>query len=491
MQTIETLKRRLAEMLRAKNFEAALGALKILARKEPKTAAWPSRAARLFHATFDFESEIVSLRRALELQVDQGLVLNAITSCQAILSLSPDDRTTLETLELLYMNEASTDLGSTLSEPDDGAGTPRLVQERSNDAPLEALLLTDVVPGSRSIQLGDAEPGRVSEIPIESTTTADEDEVLDLRLDRWSPSSERPEDLRAAQAVSLPTSADVKAMSIEGGRERGVSLRSELANTPLFGELEPASLHALIRRVRIVTLDAGQVLFRQGDAANSLYVIVDGAVVPIAEGVPRKKLAVLERGEFFGEIGLMTKQPRGATIEALVETKLLAIDRRVLWELIADEPSVAKSLLRFLRARLIDRQIRTNLFFGAFAYAERRAVARQFRILEVQDGARVVEQGKAAEGLFVVLAGSLSRFDSKEDKELGEYKLGDVFGGLSLLEGQVAQSDVRAKGKCWLVVLGEGRLRRILEANPRLRRIIQRLAKESTSGEDLLDVAEL
>ena len=127
---------------------------------------------------------------------------------------------------------------------------------------------------------------------------------------------------------------------------------------PLFGELDPSSLHTLIRKVRVVILEAGQVLFRQGDAANTLYVVVDGAVVPIAEGSRRRKLAVLERGEFFGEIGLMAKQPRNATIEALVPTKLLAIDRRVVRELIRNEPSVAKTILRFLRSRLIDRILR-------------------------------------------------------------------------------------------------------------------------------------
>jgi CRP-like cAMP-binding protein len=250
-----------------------------------------------------------------------------------------------------------------------------------------------------------------------------------------------------------------------------------LANIPLFGDLDSDSLHTLISRVRVVLLDAGQVLFRQGDAANSLYVIVAGAVVPIAEGEPRRKLAVLERGEFFGEIGVMVKQPRNATIEAIVETKLLAIDRRVLWELIAKQPSVAKSILRFLRARLIDRQIRTNRIFAAFAHAEREAVARQFRLLEVKDGTRVVEQGKPADGLFVVLSGSFARVMPEQDKELGEFGLGDVFGGLSLLDGQASDCDVIARGKCWLVVLGEGRFRRILAANPRLARVVRRLAQ--------------
>jgi CRP-like cAMP-binding protein len=246
-----------------------------------------------------------------------------------------------------------------------------------------------------------------------------------------------------------------------------------------LGELDSASLHTLISRVRVVLLEEGQILFRQGDAANSLYVIVEGAVVPIAEGERRRKLAVLERGEFFGEIGLMTKQPRNATIEAIVDTKLLAIDRRVLWDLIAKQPSVAKGILRFLRARLIDRQIRTNLFFAAFAHAEREAVARQFRLLEVKDGTRVVEEGKPADGLFVVLSGSLACVDRERDKEVGKFGLGDVFGGISLLEGQSVGHDVIARGKCWLVVLDEGRFRRILASNPRLARVVRRLAREA------------
>lgn len=481
MPTIEALKQRLAQTLKAKKFDAALGALSLLARKEPEAAAWPRRAARLMHATSDFTGELVALRRALELQVDQGLVLDAIASCKAILAIAPNDDITLETLDLLYMNGQPSDLGTSLSEEDPDAST---------DAPLESLLLTDVVPGAQSVQFGDAEPGRINEIPIESLQADDCDAVPNLRLDEWSP-SESPEDLAAAQAVSLPTSADKKARAKSNSAERGASLRNELANTPLFGDLDPASLHTLIRKVRVVSLEAGQVLFRQGEPANSLYVIVSGAVVPIAEGDRRRKLAVLENGEFFGEIGLLTKQPRGATIEALVDTKLLAIDRRVLWDLIGKEPSVAKSLLRFLRARMIDRQIRTNLFFAAFAHAEREAVARQFRILEVKDGTRVVEQGRPADGLFVVLAGTLARIDRKKDKELGTFGLGDVFGGLSLIEGQPAPSDVVSRGKCWLVVLGEGRFRRILGANPRLERIIRRLAKDSihtdaTSGDDPL-----
>jgi CRP-like cAMP-binding protein len=474
MPSVANLKQRLAETLKARKLDAALGALALLARQEPQDSTWPRRAARLMHAASDFEGELAALRRALELQVDQGLVLDAIASCKAILALRPDDAQTLDTLDLLYLNRHQSDVGSSIRDES---------ENESTDAPLDSMLLTRLVPGARSVQFADAQPGRINEIPIEEMEFAPGEEIPDLRLEEWSP-ADHLTNLAAAQAVCLPTPTDTRSRPNSASGARGASLRNELANVPLFGDLDSGSLHTLISRVRVVLLDAGQVLFRQGDAANSLYVIVAGAVVPIAEGERRRKLAVLERGEFFGEIGVMVKQPRNATIEAIVETKLLAIDRRVLWELIAKQPSVAKNILRFLRARLIDRQIRTNPFFAAFALAEREAVARQFRILEVKDGTRVVEQGKPADGLFVVLSGSLARMMPEQDKELGEFGLGDVFGGLSLLDGQASDCDVIAKGKCWLVVLGEERFRKILAANPRLARVVRRLAQGAQPAGD-------
>lgn len=485
MPAVDELKQRLARSLKRRELELALGALAELERLEPHNASWPRRAARLLRATRDERAELAALHRALELQVDQALALDAIASCRAILEISPEDPRALECLDLLDPElDGAHDSEATL--PD--AAFARANRQRGrSDSPLDSLLLKEVVPGARSVQVGDAKPGGVNEIPVDRVSASHADEPVDLHLEAW-PSPQALRDIAAAQAASLPLSARSASagprasLRSSPAASRGSSLRNELANIPLFGDLDPASLHTLIRNVRVVSLDAGEVLFRQGDPASSLYVVVDGAVVPIAEGERRRKLAVLERGAFFGEIGLLTKQPRNATIEALVETRLLAIDRRLMWELIGRVPSVAKGLLRFLRARLIDRQIRTNLFFAAFAHAERDAVARQFRIFEVEDGTRIVAQGKPPEGLFVVLAGSLEVVDRRRAKTLAELGPGDVFGGLSLLAGEPAASDIVARGKCWLVVLGEGRLRRIVEANPRLERILLRLAKEGGIG---------
>lgn len=376
----------------------------------------------------------------------------------------------------------------------------------------ETISLAAIVPEAQPIAWAGAVPGEINEIPLDGSP---DEAALDLRLKARpkagaAASAAARADVAAAQAVSLPRSATTGASAPGGGaglrskrlgpvghsspapRPRNParipppdpagSLPSEVANLPLFAELDPESLHALIGRLRVVHLDQGQILFRQGDAAEALYVVIEGAVVPIAEGAEgegRRKLAVIERGDFVGEIGLITKQPRNATVAALVESRLVAIDRRVLVPLMKQAPSVAQALLRFLRARMLDRQIRSNLFFAAFAHAEREAVARQFRLLEVQDGTRVVARGAPPEGLFVVLAGSLARVDPDRGKELGRIELGDVFGGDWLLAGRPSPWDVVARGRSWLIVLGERRFRRIVDTNPRLVRVLERLARRA------------
>ena len=68
-------------------------------------------------------------------------------------------------------------------------------------------------------------------------------------------------------------------------------------------------------------------------------------------------------------------------------------------------------------------------------------------------------------------------------KAVGRLGLGDVFGGLPLIDGRPPEVTVVAEDKCWLVVLGEGRFRRILEANPALDRVLRRLAKSGGRGQ--------
>ena len=301
-------------------------------------------------------------------------------------------------------------------------------------------------------------------------------------------------DLAAAQAVSLPTpprppSARTAPRRAAAAVSKRSALSAELAQLPLFADLAPERLRALVVQAEAVELPAGGILFHQGDAARTLYVVVEGAVVPIAEGGSRvadgggrRKLAVLERGDLVGEIGVITRQPRNATVVALVDSKLLSIDRGALLPVLRESRELMQHVLAPARRRMLDRQLRTNLFFAAFAHGERDAIARQFRLLEVKAGEKLVRQGEPPEGLYLVLSGSLARIDPRRGRELGGLGIGDVFGGRSLLEGVPAPADVVAKGRAWVLVLGERRFRRIVAAHPRIVRVVRRLSQVETGA---------
>jgi len=454
------LRQKASLAMRTGDYEGALRVYQELEAHAPEDPTWPERRAGAYHELGRPADELAALQRALELHVGAGRVLAAIATCKSILDVEPDHPATLDCLHLLY------------TKPREGVAPAPVTAadaDAQSDAPLMELELTHVIPGARGVALADeaeTEGPGVCEIPLDSSFELEAAARLDLRLDESAPRSPRKRRTgRRAPPPPPPRSA-----------------ADELAATPLFGSLDPESLHRVMGQVRVVRLPAGEILFREGEPANTLYVVVEGAVVPIAEGPPRQRLAVLEAGAFFGEIGLVTNQPRNATIEAIVDSRLLAVDRKVIWSLIRARPEVSKLILKFLRERLVDRQIRTSPFFAAFSRAERSSVARQFRFLEVKNGSVVVEHGRPAGSLYLLLAGTLDVVDTRRDKRLASLEPGALFGGLSLLRSGAAPARiVAANGKCWLLALGEARFRRILEANPRLEGRLERLAAEAAA----------
>ena len=268
-----------------------------------------------------------------------------------------------------------------------------------------------------------------------------------------------------------------------------------LPRTPLFSSLDGESLRALVDGARLVELPAEHELFHQGDPGDALYVIAEGAVVPIAEGEVRKKLAVLEEGDFFGEISLVTERARSATIEALVDTKLLAIDRSLVSQLVDRQPVVLQVLLRYLRDRLIDRLLRTSSFFTLLPASERQAVAERFRFVEMADGAILVRQGQPSSGLYALLSGRVQviHFDGVGDKNLATLEPGDVFGEMSMLTDDPAMASCLSVGKCWALTLARNDFRELVAEEPVVREAVEELAqmRRASNENSLLNVPYL
>lgn len=261
-------------------------------------------------------------------------------------------------------------------------------------------------------------------------------------------------------------------IDLEPEPEPGADLAARLASVPLFSDLPPASLTQLIEEVRLVELPAGQVLFRDGDAGRALYVVSEGAVAVSRGGV---HLARLGEGAFFGEVALITEEPRTAVVIAEVDTELLAIDRDAIAALVAREPGVLQVLLRFLRDRLVAGLVATSPLFSGFAGDQRRELAQRFRLVEARPGTVLITEGQEAAGLFVALSGRLS-VTRAAGGELARLGPGDVFGEMSLLSGAGAVASVVAQGKVLALFLPAGTFREVIMTHPQVLAFVGELA---------------
>jgi len=123
---------------------------------------------------------------------------------------------------------------------------------------------------------------------------------------------------------------------------------------PLFTALDDASAASLRASMNGVKLSRGQTLFKEGDAGDQLFVVVDGKLKlgTTSNDGRENLLSILGPGDMFGELSLFDPGPRTATATAVVDSKLLALanDQVIGW--VKEHPQVSLQLLGRLAQRL-------------------------------------------------------------------------------------------------------------------------------------------
>ena len=125
----------------------------------------------------------------------------------------------------------------------------------------------------------------------------------------------------------------------------------------LFAGLDRPTIAGILGRLSRRRYDAEQHLCRQGDAGDSLYLIMDGLVeVWLEQDGERRLIARLRPGDAVGEMSLLTGEPRAASVVAAVPTEILELDAKTFAGVLAEHPSV----LRNVALMLIERQKLAN-----------------------------------------------------------------------------------------------------------------------------------
>jgi ferredoxin-NADP reductase/cytochrome P450/CRP-like cAMP-binding protein len=256
-------------------------------------------------------------------------------------------------------------------------------------------------------------------------------------------------------------------------------IRRALRSSRLFGELDAARFERLMMGVTRVALVPGEVLFREGDFADAVYVLLDGDVQVFKERADGSLLILrkLRAGSHFGEQSLLPGRSglRTAGVRAHTAAVLARVDKTDFQQaLAANDP---------LKAELV--QIGEEQFRSDLA---RQSALFQHLGVDLGDGARertfddgevVFREGEEANCLYGILSGRAAVYQEHSGQPvlLNRLEAGQCLGELALLRRTVRSATVVADGPLRVYEVSAARFRELFDRSPELREYMQTLER--------------
>ena len=127
-----------------------------------------------------------------------------------------------------------------------------------------------------------------------------------------------------------------------------------IRKAPLFSALDDEAAHELRQSMVALKLNKGQVLFKEGQDGDRLYVVVHGKIKLGTTSTDGREnlLSILGPGEMFGELSLFDPEPRTSTATAVTDARLVSLAHEAVIGLVTTNPQTSLELLRRLAQRL-------------------------------------------------------------------------------------------------------------------------------------------
>jgi CRP-like cAMP-binding protein len=251
---------------------------------------------------------------------------------------------------------------------------------------------------------------------------------------------------------------------------------------PLLSTLSEAAFRRVLGTLVLRRVPAGAPVIREGEPGTSFFFVAGGSLrVYATDGLGRQtELAQLGEGAVFGEMALLSAQPRSASVESTTECDLLEVGRASLTALADELGAVAEALHGFTRDRLLGNLMATSPLFKPFPRMQQRDLLRRFTSHDVATGTVVINEGEDGRGLFVVLSGELevSRRGGDAVVPFASLRTGDVFGEMSLVRHGPTTATVTAQRPATVLFLGRDIVDKMVAGVPEIRKYLEALAED-------------
>ncbi|MBI5497847.1 MAG: cyclic nucleotide-binding domain-containing protein [Deltaproteobacteria bacterium] len=252
---------------------------------------------------------------------------------------------------------------------------------------------------------------------------------------------------------------------------------------PMYGSVSPENLVHLMRCTRVRHYAPGTAIVREGDVGDTLYALGEGRVVVWCkppEGTQveggRVYLSSLAEGDFFGEFGFLAGEPRSASVEAVLDTWVLEVDRKDVRHLINQHPEMSGPLMDFYKARVVELLMAKNAVFARLPPAERRLLLSRAELQAFADNELIIKEGDDGDAFFFIKQGEVEVFTERDGIPIFINKLreGEFFGEIAVIWGSKRTASVRAMSDVEVLRIGREALEEVLRMRPDLRHALER-----------------
>ncbi len=218
---------------------------------------------------------------------------------------------------------------------------------------------------------------------------------------------------------------------------------------PLFSALEKDGLRALIGCFEMFTVPAGSDVIAQGEEGAEAYIVARGEleVRRVTEEGDHVTLARLNNGALFGEMALLSRAPRAASVVACRPSILLVARREALEQVAEKRPDIGIELAAHCRRRMVANLLRTSKLLLAVDAAARPALVERFETCVFEKGDTLIRAGEETAGLHLIASGEVAVVGREEGGEsfvIATLPVGETVGEVALILRRKANADVVA-----------------------------------------------
>ncbi len=272
-----------------------------------------------------------------------------------------------------------------------------------------------------------------------------------------------------------------------------------LPAAPLFSSLDHGALRTFVEIFEPKLFASGVRVMDEGAPGGEAFVVARGEVdvsrlMRLSGPV---HLARLGPGALVGEMALLSRAPRTATVTVASPAILLVARKKDLDHAVTKSPELGREFAEHCRRRMLDNLLKTSPILRSVNPTERADLVQRFAIRAFEPGDRLITQASPTEGLFLVASGEVQivyQEPSGDKTVMARLGPGEVLGEVALVLRRPANADVIAIHPTVTLLLPRERFLEAVRAHPQVFVDLYELASrrdEETSGVAALEAADL